>query len=181
MAELTADLFRDYFAGSWVAQVFRTGEYLRDVEFNWPQAFGSYSAIGSEEGSKVPSGVGFHDDSNKIAVAGWRHDTKRWYMSWYNEFGGYGEMQWASQEMVNGVKVLYGFGHECKQESDDITNHIISCEMTDQNNFKYAIRSFKKGLIEIKAKRIRTSEELKTMIKKMTRESIDSELVKGDR
>ena len=166
MAELTANLFREYFAGSWLAQVFRNSEYLRDIEFNWPQAFGSYSAIGSEEGSKVPSGGGFHDNSNKITVAGWRQDTKRWCISWYNEFGGYGEMQWASQEILDGVMILYGFGHECKQESDDLTHHIISCEIKDQENFKYTIRSFKKGLIEIKAKRMRTSEELKTMIKK---------------
>lgn len=164
MAELTADLFRNYFGGSWLGKVFRNGEYLREIEFNWPKAFEKYSAFGTEEGLIVPTGGGFHDDTKKITVSGWHHDKKRWYISWYNEFGGHGEMQWTSQNMMNGVNFIYGFGHECKQESDDITDHIIQCELTDQNNFKYTIQSFKKGMIEIKAQRIRTAEELRVLM-----------------
>jgi hypothetical protein len=37
--------------------------------------------------------------------------------------------------------------------------------MTDQDNFKYRINSFKKGLVEIEARRIRTAEELKSLMK----------------
>lgn len=161
MAELTANLIRNYFGGSWLAKISRNGEYLREIEFNWPQAFGPHISFGTEEGLRVPSGGGFHDNTMKVIVSGWRRDVRRWCISWYNEFGGYGEMQWTTHEMVNGVNFLYGFGHECKQESDDLTNHIISCEMTDQDNFKYTLRSFKKGTIEIQAKRIRTGKELK--------------------
>lgn len=164
MAELTASLFRNYFGGSWLGKISRNGEYLREIDFIWPKAFGKYSSFGTEEGLKVPSGGGFHDDTLKVIVSGWRQDVKRWYISWYNEFGGYGEMQWTSQQTVNGVNILYGFGHECKQETDDLTNHIISCEMTDQNNFKYTIQSFKKGIIEIEARRIRTAEELRVLM-----------------
>ncbi len=47
--------------------------------------------------------------------------------------------------------------HECKQESDDPTDHIVMCEMYDQDNFKYTIQSFRKGLVEIVARRIRTA------------------------
>ena len=67
---------------------------------------------------------------------------------------------------MNGVKVLYGFVHECKQESDDMTDHIIMCELLDNNNFKYSIRSFRKGLLEIVARRIRTGRELNALLEK---------------
>ena len=40
------------------------------------------------------------------------------------------------------------------------------CEMFDKDNFKYTIRSFRKGLLEIVAKRIRTSKELNALLKK---------------
>ena len=85
-------------------------------------------------------------------------------MTWFNEFGGYGETQWVSQEIINGVTVIYGYCNECKQESDDITNHIVLCEITDQDNFKYAINSFKKGLVEIEARRFRTAKKLKSLM-----------------
>lgn len=165
MADLTASLFRNYFGGSWLGKVSRNGEYLREIEFNWPQAFEQYTAIGTEGGLKVPFGAGFNDNTKKISVSGWRQDVNRWCISWYNEFGGYGEMQWTSQEVINGVTSIFGFGHECKQESDSPTNHIISCEMTDQNNFKYTIQSFRKGIVEIKARRIRTAKALKRLMK----------------
>ena len=164
MAELTASLFRNYFGGSWLGEISRNGQYLREIEFNWPIAFGKYSSIGTEEGFMVPMGVGFLDNTKNVTVSGWRQDSKKWCISWYNAFGGYGEMQWTSQELVLGVKYLYGFGRECKQESNDITEHIIQCEMTDQNNFKYTLQSFKKGMIEIKAQRIRTAEELRVLM-----------------
>ena len=49
------------------------------------------------------------------------------------------------QDVGNGVTVLYGFGHECKQESDDPTDHIVMCEMYDPDRFKYTARKFPEG------------------------------------
>ena len=164
MAVLTAELFRNYFGGSWLGRITKNGEFQREVVFNWPNAFDKFSAIGTEEGMTTPPGIGFHDDTKKVSVAGWRQDIKRWCITWHNEFGGYGEAQWTTQETVNKITSIYGFCNECKQESDDVTYHIISCEMTDQNHFKYTINSFKKGLVEIEAKRIRTAEDLKKLM-----------------
>jgi hypothetical protein len=168
MAELTAKLFRDYFSGSWMGRITKNGEFQREIIFNWPKAFEKFSSLGTVEGLMVPSYGGALDDTKQIAVAGWRSDMHRWVHFWHNEFGGYGEVQWTSQDVVNGITVLYGFGHECKQETDDPTEHIVMCEMLDQNNFKYTIRSFRKGVTEIVARRIRTAKELKTLMGKQT-------------
>jgi len=164
MAELKADLFRDYFGGSWLGKVFKNGHFQREIVFNWPAPFGKYSCLGTEAGLVVPYGGAF-DDTKQITIAGWRVNSGRWVISWYNEFGGYGEAQWTRQEIKNNITKIYGFCNECKQESDDLTNHIILCEMIDKDNFKYTINSFQKGLVEIKARRIRTAEELKLLMK----------------
>jgi len=165
MAELTADLFRNYFGGSWLGKITKNGEFRRDIVFNWPNAFDKFSAIGAEAGFVTPPGNGFNDNTNKVSVAGWRQDTKRWCITWFNEFGGYGQVQWTKQETINNITNIYGFCNECKQESDDLTNHIILCEMLDGDHFKYTISSFQKGLVEIQAKRIRTADELKCLMK----------------
>jgi len=167
-SELTAILFRDYFGGRWLGKVFKNGQFQRDIVFNWPSAFGEYSSIGTEEGFKVLSGGGFFDDTNKVAISGWQPGTKRWVCSWFNKFGGYGEIQWRSQDIVNNVKVLYGIMHECKQESETPTEHIIFCEMFDLNKFKFTINSFEKGVIEINANRIKTAKELHTIMKEQS-------------
>ena len=164
MAKLTKKLFRNYFGGSWQGRIVKNGEFQREIIFNWPIAFEKYTAIGTEEGLCAPPGNGFHDNTNKVCIAGWQKHSRTWRITWFNEFGGYGETQWTSQENVNGVTVLFGFCKECKQESDDLTHHIVLCEMTDQDNFKYRINSFKKGLVEIEASRIRTAEELKSLM-----------------
>lgn len=164
MAELTAKLFRGYFGGSWLGKITKNGEFQREVLFNWPIAFEEFSAIGPEAGLKVPPGAGFHDDTSKVYISGWREDLKRWCMTWYNEFGGYGNTQFTSQGQVNGKTVIYGICTDCKQESDDPTNHIVLCEIKDEHNFKYTIKSFKKGLVEIEARRIRTAKELKYLM-----------------
>jgi len=65
-----------------------------------------------------------------------------------------------------GITILYGFVHECKQESDDPTEHIVMCEMYDDNNFKYTIRSFRKGLLEIDASSISTAKKFNALFKK---------------
>lgn len=165
MAPLTAKLFRDYFGGSWLGRITKNGEFLREITFNWNTAFGEYSAIGIEEGSFAPYSSGIIDNTNQISVTGWRSDVKRWCATWYNQFGGYGELQWVSQEVVKNRTVLFGFIHECKQESDCLTNHVVECEIIDQNNFVYTIRSFRKGFVKIEVERVRTAEELKKFIK----------------
>jgi len=164
MAELTAKLFREYFGGSWLGRITKNGEFQREIEFNWPEAFGKFSSLGTEAGMMVPAYSGTFDDTNQISVAGWRSDTRRWSQIWHNEFGGYGELQWTSQNIVDGITIIYGIGHECKQETDDPTEHIVMCELNDQDHFRYTIRSFRKGLIEIEASRIRSATELKTLI-----------------
>jgi hypothetical protein len=166
MAELTAKLFREHFGGSWSGKITRNGEFQREVVFNWPELQGNFSSLGTGEGLAVPPYSGALDDTRQIAIAGWRSDIRRWGHVWHNEFGGYGEMQWTSQEEVNGLPVIYGFGHECKQEGDDPTDHIAMCELFDKDNFKYTIRSFRKGLLEIVARRIRTGKELNSMLEK---------------
>ena len=168
MAALTAKIFRDYFGGSWTGKITKNGEFQREIIFNWAQAFEKYSSIGTEEGLLVPPYGGVLDDTKQVAIAGWRADVRRWCHLWHNEFGGYGEIHWTSQEVVNGITVLSGFGHECKQETDDPTDHIVKCEMFDENNFKYTIRSFRKGVTEIVAKRIHTAQELSVLLEKKT-------------
>jgi hypothetical protein len=166
VAELTAKLFRNYFGGSWSGKIIRNGEFQREIVFDWPEAFERFSAFGTEPGLTVPTGSGVLDNTRQVAISGWRNDCRRWYSHWYNEFGGYGELQWKSQDVVEGITVLYGILHECKQEYDDPTDHIAICEMTDQDNFKYTIRSARKGVVEILAKRIRTGKELNILMKK---------------
>ena len=168
MAELTAKIFRDYFSGSWSGKITKNGEFQREIIFNWPEVFGKFSSIGVDEGMIVPPGFGIQDNTRQVAISGWRSDTRRWCAEWYNIFGGYGELQWLSQEEVNGVTILHGSLHECKQEGDDPTDHIAVCEMYDQNNFKYTIRSSRKGLVEIVARRIRTAKELKALMEKQS-------------
>lgn len=166
MAALTAKLFRDYFGGSWSCKVTKNGDFQREIIFNWPQAFGKYASLGTGEGLVVPDGSGVLDDSSQIAIAGWRSDLQRWCYTWHNEFGGSGELQWTSQEEINGVRMLYGFVHECKQESDDPTEHIISCKIVDEDNFTYTIRSFRKGVVEIFARRVRSGNKLEDLMEK---------------
>jgi len=166
MAELTPELFRDSFGGSWSADITWNGGLKRRVVLNWPELNGKFSSLGTATGLIAPPGGGILDDTRQVAISGWRPDIRRWVHIWHNEFGGYGEIQWTSQEKVDGMTVLYGFGHECKQECDDPTDHIIKCELYDQDNFKYTVKSFRKGLLEIVARRIRTAKELNALLEK---------------
>ena len=180
MAELTAKVFRDFFGGSWIGKITRNGEFQREVVFNWPTTQGTFSSLGTKPGWMVPQGEGVLDDTMQVAISGWRCDIRRWGHLWYNKFGGYGEIEWTSQAVMNGVTVLYGVCHECKQESDDPTDHIIMCEMDDQDNFKYTIQSFRKGLTEIVARRIRTAIELNTLLEKQAQTAVSfEELLRG--
>jgi len=164
MAELTAELFRGYFGGSWSGRISKNGEFQREIVFNWPELRGKFSSLGTEPGMIAPPGIGVQDNTRQIAMAGWRSDIRSWCAQWYNEFGGYGELQFTSQELIDGVTVLHGTLHECKQEGDVPTDHIALCEMYNQDSFKYCIRSFRKGLVEIAARRIRTAKELNELL-----------------
>jgi len=166
MTNLSANLFRDVFGGSWSGFITRNGELKRRVVFNWPELSGNFSSLGTGTGMIAPPGGGILDDTRQVAISGWRPDIRRWVHLWHNEFGGYGEIQWTSQELVNNITILYGFCHECKQETDDITDHVIMCELFDRDNFKYTLRSFRKGLLEIVATRIRTGRELNELLEK---------------
>ena len=161
MAALNAQLFRDYFSGSWIGSLSKNGEFLRHVTFNWPSTSGNYSSIGAESGLIVPTNTGALSNTNQISIAGWRSDLKQWCAVWYNEFGGYGELKWTSKEIENGKTTIFGTVHECKQEGDDPTDHSAICELIDEKRFKYSIHSFRKGLLEISASKILTDEELK--------------------
>jgi len=168
MSELKAKVFRDFFGGSWTAKITKNGEFQREVVFNWPKTLGPFSSLGTEQGWIVPLGDGGIDDTNQIVISGWRCDIRRWVQLWHNEFGGYGEIEWTSQAVTDDKTTLYGVCHECKQEGDDPTDHIVMCEIFDQNNFKYTITSFRKGVTEIVAWRIRTAKELKALMEKQT-------------
>ena len=172
MAELTAKIFRDNFGGSWSGRISRDGEFQREVVFNWPELGGKFSALGTEPGLMVPPGTGILDNTRQVAISGWRPDIRRWVHLWHNEFGGYGEIQWTTQELVNNITILYGFCHECKQETDDMTDHIIMCELIDCDNLKYTLRSYRKGLLEIVATRIRTAKELNELLEKQSESAI---------
>ena len=166
MADLTAKLLRDYFGGSWSGKISKNGEFQRIITFNWPEAFGMFSALGTESGLIVPPNSNIQDDTRQITIAGWRSDERMWYTVWHNEFGGYGELKWKSQEVVNGLTIIYGSLHECKQEGDDPTDHIVICELLDNNRFRYSLQSYRKGILEIDATRIRTAKELNALLKK---------------
>jgi len=169
VAELTAKIFRDVFGGSWLGKISKDGEFQREVVFNWPELGGKFSSLGTEAGLLVPPGGGFLDNTKQTSISGWRCDIRRWCHEWYNEFGGYGEIQWSSSEVIDTVTILYGFVNECKQETDDPTDHIAMCELYDNDNFKFTFRSFRKGLLEIAARRIRTGKELDALLKKQSK------------
>ena len=166
MPELTANLFRDFFGGCWNGRITKNGEFQREIVFNWPELSGKFSSLGTEPGMIAPPNSGVQDNTRQVAIAGWRSDTRSWYAHWHNEFGGYGELQWTSHDIVDDVSILYGSLHECKQEGDDPTEHIALCEIYNNDNFRYTIRSFRKGVLEIEARRIRTGKELNAMLEK---------------
>lgn len=169
MAALMAKLFREYFGGSWSGKITKNGEFLREIVFNWTELDGKFSSLGTEVGLMVPPGGGVLDDTRQVFVAGWRSDTRLWCYSWYNEFGGYGEMKWTSQDVIDGITILYGSVHECKQEGDDPTDHIAMCHIYDNDNFKYTIQSDRKGILEIDFNRVRTASELTSILKEQVK------------
>jgi hypothetical protein len=155
MSALNAKLFRDYFGGTWDCSISENGKPIGNAVLSWPEAFGK--CLGTPPGRVVPEFAGLQDSAvvAQVAIAGWRSDIKRWCDPWYNEKGGYGEVQWTS---IQG-DTLYGFCHEIKEEDADPIEWVISLKMLDQDHFNYNLISFK-GTMEVVGKRTRTAKEL---------------------
>ena len=172
MTELTTKLVRDYFAGNWSGQVFINGELIHELEFNWTEESGKYSVPRVKlEWWLLSDSKNKEKKINHIIVA-WRSDKRSWVNMWYNESGGYSEQQWTSQEEVNGIPVLYGSLRERATEGGLPTEHIAMCELNDQNSFKYTILSYRKGILEMVAKRTGTEDEMIALTDKLTEKTI---------
>ena len=154
MAELTTELVRDFFNGSWSGKVFINGEFINETIFNWTEKSDRYSVPNVElEWKLLPESGNKTVKTNRI-IAVWRSDKRSWVNMWYNESGGYNELQWTSQEEVNGITVLFGHLRERNTEGELPTEYIAMCELINQNSFKYTILSYRKGILEMNAKRI---------------------------
>ena len=160
MAELTSKLVRDYFAGSWLGQVYINGELIHELEFKWTEESGRYSVPRINLEYWLLNESGDKEEKNNQIIVTWRSDNRSWVNIWYNESGGCSEQQWTSQEEVNGITVLYGSLRERTTEYGLPTEHIAMCELNDQNNFKYTILSYRKGILEMIAKRTCTETEM---------------------
>lgn len=153
MADITAKLVSDYFTGNWACEIFINGEHHNNLEFLCEEESGK---------SGVPhvkltwwllsDNHNLEAKDNQIIVV-WRSDLRCWVNMWYNESGGYNELQWTSQEEVNGNTVLYGYLLERLPEGGFPNEYIAMCELQDQNSFKYTILSYRKGILEMFAKR----------------------------
>lgn len=173
MAELTTKLVRDYFAGRWSGQVFINGELIHELEFKWTEESGKLSVPHIKlEWWMLPDTGDSKEKTNRIIVT-WRSDKLSWVNMWYNESGGYSEQQWTSQEVVNGVTVLYGSLRERTTDGELPTEHIAMCELNNQNSFKYTILSYRKGIMEMVAKRTGMADEMYASTKKQA-EKADS-------
>jgi hypothetical protein len=75
---------------------------------------------------------------------------KKWCDPWFNDKGGYGELQWTS---VKGDTV-YGFCREVPEEDADAIEWMVSCKMVNNDNFIYTLRNAKKT-VEAAGKRIK--------------------------
>ena len=160
MAELTEKLIREYFKGSWSGKVFINGGFTHEIAFNWTEESIQYSVPNIKlEWRLVTDGINKSDKNNRI-IAIWRSDKCTWINIWNNESGGFSELRWTSQEEVNGITVLYGFLHERKTDKEIPTEHIAMCELQDKQNFKYTILSYRKGILEMVAKRTGISDEM---------------------
>jgi hypothetical protein len=153
MAELTTKLVREFFAGSWSCQVFINGELNHEIEFNCTEESGKFSVPRVKLEYWLLTNNGKKEEKSNQIIVAWRSDKHSWVNMWYNESGGYNELQWTSQEKINGNTVLYGYFRERNTEGELPTEHIAMCELLDQENFKYTILSYRKGILEMSAKR----------------------------
>ena len=166
MAELTSKLVRDYFKGSWSGKVFINGEFTNEIIFTWTEESEQYSVPNVKLDWKIMTDkLNIGEKVNRI-ISVWRSEKRSWINMWYNESGGYSEQQWTSQEEVNGVTVLYGSLCERITDGGLPTEHIAMCELKNKNNFKYTILSYRKGILEMVAKRNETPDEMNKIAEK---------------
>ncbi len=157
MAGISAKLVSDYFKGSWSGKVFINGEFINEIIFNWTEESDRYSVPNVKLEWKLLSESGNKTKKDNRIIAVWRSDKSSWVIMWYNESGEYNELQWTSQEEVNGITVLFGFLRERNTEGKLPTEHIAMCELNNQSSFKYTILSYRKGILEMNAKRTGTA------------------------
>ncbi|MBK9528478.1 MAG: hypothetical protein IPO41_09215 [Acidobacteria bacterium] len=160
MAELNAKLIRDYFGGRWSCTTYKNGELVRENAVDIKGSPERPGGIGEIAFGILALGFASVDEHDQLAIAGWHSDINRWCDRCYNEAGGYSEHSWTSQGEINGVTVLYGTVHVCEKEGDDPADYIAMCELLDQDNFRYTIQSYQKGIVEIVANRVTTGEAL---------------------
>ena len=106
MAKLDVKFIRESLPGKWNIDIIVDGKKVANLIMDWPDAFGL--CIGVEPGKFVSEEVTVEKGVRQIAMAGWRSDVQKWYGHWYNDKGGYGELQYTYQE----GNTLYGYIHD---------------------------------------------------------------------
>ncbi len=160
MAELNAKELRHFFEGNWVCTTYKNGELVRENAVTFEGNSEEPGETGSSAFRILQLGLESVNGSIELAISGWHSDIRTWCNRCYNEAGGYSELNWTSQGEMNGVTVLYGTVHVCEKEGDDPADYIAMCELLDQDNFRYTIQSYRKGIVEIVANRVSTAEKL---------------------
>lgn len=158
MAKLNAKLLRGYFGGNWVCTTYKNGEFVRENAVNFKGNPEKPGELGSIAFQILQLGMDSINGSEQLAIAGWHGDIHTWCGRCYNEAGGYSELNWTSQGEINGATVLYGTVHVCEKEGDDPADYIAMCELLDEDNFRYTIQSYRKGIVEIVASRVEKTE-----------------------
>ena len=153
MKALTAKFFVNYFRGSWKGKVFLNGVHQGEIILRYAENNEQNTSLALGAVIGVVHGEQIGEDNMLSGQGGWRSDMHRWCELWYDKSGAYNELQWTSLQEQNGIKVLYGFVHECKAEVDEPAEYIAMCELTDTANFKFTSQSYRRGLVEIVASR----------------------------
>ena len=76
MAELTANIFRDTFGGSWSGIITRNGELKRTGGFQLAGTQWKIFISGDRDRIDGPPGGGVLDDTRQVAISGWRPDIQ---------------------------------------------------------------------------------------------------------
>ena len=148
MAALDVKFIRESLAGKWDVAIKVNGKPAGNTIMDWPDAFGL--CLGVEPGKFVPAEVSVDANVRQIAMAGWRSDVGRWFGHWYNDKGGYGELQYTYME----GDTLYGYIHEVPVEGADPIEWSVSVKVIDHDNFHYQYVGVK-GTKELVAKRVK--------------------------
>jgi hypothetical protein len=148
MAKLDVKFIRESLTGKWGVDVVVNGNKVTHLIMDWPDAFGL--AIGVEPGKVVPLDCTVQEGVKQIAMAGWRSDVQKWYGHWYNNKGGYGELQYTYQE----GNTLFGYIHDVPADGADPVEWAVAVEIPDHDHFIYRYFGVK-GTRELHAKRVK--------------------------